>query len=153
MLSEFLLDLREAHPAWYWPLHDTHWPLLIAADWGMCHPPTQASWSLARCGQELFITSLSSGQLSQTPMVLACSSLMGSWLYVLTVQPLTDKNLLHSEGKEMYWLYRGDDAPKLIKEMEIRQCFCLAMSRHLLRSSNKFSCIQSRDTLHLQKGA
>ena len=39
--------------------------------------PTQASWSLVGCGQGLFITSLRGGQLSQTPMVLACSSLMG----------------------------------------------------------------------------
>ena len=44
-------------------------------------PPTQASWSLADCGQRLFITSLSGGQLSQTLMVLACSSLMGSWYF------------------------------------------------------------------------
>ena len=69
---------QEIHPAWYWPLHHTHLPLLSAADWCPVSLSTQASWSLTRCGQGLFITSLSGGQLSQTPMVLACSSLMGS---------------------------------------------------------------------------
>ena len=73
MWFECLLDLREACPA-------SHPLTLAECRWlGHVSPLTQASWSLASCGQGLFITSLSGGQLSQTPMVLACSSVMGSW--------------------------------------------------------------------------
>ena len=66
----------------YWSLHHTHRPLLNATERYFVWPLTQASRSLASCGQGLFITSLSGGQLSQTPMVLGCSSVMGSWRYV-----------------------------------------------------------------------
>ena len=67
----------------YWSLHHTHRPLLNATERYFVWPLTQASWSLANCGWGLFITSLGGGQLSQTPMVLGCSSVMGSWLYVI----------------------------------------------------------------------
>ena len=42
---------------------------------------------------------------------------------------------------------------KFIKEMEIWDCFSLAIFRHLLTSINKFRGIQSCDTLNLKKSA
>ena len=69
----------------------------------------------------------------------------------------------HHGVQSMWMLYVSKGYPcnrigyimqrKFIKEKEIGECVVLAMFRHLLCSTNKFRCIQSCDTLHLQKSA
>ena len=65
----------------------------------------------------------------------------------------TDGTPFHCKGREFYWLYCIGEATKVMKEKEIGECVVLAMFRHLLCSTHNFRCIQSCDTLHLQKSA
>ena len=123
MWFELLLDVRKAHPHMILTLA-SHPPTLAECSWLVpCvtrSPPTQASWYLASCGQWLFITFLSDGQLSQTQMVLPCSSLMGSCIYVIARtlrQPNYPNQLTSKRGSQsslmfhlnpMWWANGGN---------------------------------------------
>ena len=62
----------------------------------------------------------------------------------------TDGTPFHCKGRKFYWLYCIGEATTIHKWKEIWECVVLAMFRHLLCSTNKFRCIQSCNTLHLQ---